>query len=168
MNHNATGKCRCSRCEAIAAGATPAEADAQYREWEETNLRKHGWIVHFVERGDPTSPTGTNLHTHGLAESCNHPDFQIVIPLPEKVGHSIFITLADRVKAGERFQAGDTAADVLANGLLVKFVNATEGGRPVLRVILPDPSGKVEPGQINARFAIQYKDSRDQLLPERN
>ena len=53
--HTTTGKCRCSRCEAIAAGKTPAEADADYRKWEQANMQKHGWIVHFVALGDESS-----------------------------------------------------------------------------------------------------------------
>ena len=56
--HTTTGKCRCSRCEAIAAGKTPAEADADYRKWEQANMQNHGWIIHFVAQGDESSPTG--------------------------------------------------------------------------------------------------------------
>jgi Domain of unknown function (DUF4262) len=128
MKHSNTGKCRCHRCASIAAGATPAEADAEYREWEQLNLLKHGWIVHLVG-DDSDSPTGFNLHTHGLRQNYDHPDFQIVIPLPEKIGHALMITLANRVKAGERFEAGQTVTELLGNGMLVKLIDATECGR---------------------------------------
>ena len=170
--HTTTGKCRCSRCEAIAAGKTPAEADADYRKWEQANMQNHGWIIHFVAQGDESSPTGFNAHTHGLQQNYDHADFQVVIPLPQQVVHTIMITLADRVKAAERFQAGQTVADVIEGGgrltgqeLLVKLVDATEGGRPVLRVILPDPNGKLDLGEINAQYARQYADLAHEKAP---
>jgi hypothetical protein len=161
MKHTNSGTC-CQRCETIAAGATPAEADAQRREWTEANMQKHGWFADLVEQ-DPDSPTGFNLHTHGLQENHHHPDFQIVVPLPAKVGHALLITLADRVKAGERFAAGQKIDGVIEGaGELVKLVVATEGDRRVLRVILPDPAGKLELGEINAQNARQYQDTLDQ------
>ncbi len=42
-------------------------------------------------------------HTHGLQENYPHCKFQIVIPVPQKLLHTLMITLVDRVKAGERF-----------------------------------------------------------------
>ena len=164
MRHRKHGICRCTRCVAIAAGATPAQADAERRAWTLANMLKHGWIAELVA-DDSDSPTGFNLHTHGLRENYSHPDFQIVVPLPDKVGHALLVTLAERVKAGERFEAGQKVADVIEGGgrlegqeLLVKMVEATECGRPVLRVILPDPRGKLELGEINEQYAKQYAD----------
>jgi Domain of unknown function (DUF4262) len=163
VKHRKSGKCKCQRCASIAAGATPAQADAEYREWERSNLLKHGWIVHFIAEGAET-PTGFDAHTHGLQENYNHPDFQIVIPLPQKVGHTLMITLADRVKAGERFQAGQKVAEVIHGaGGLVKLIDATECGRPVLRVILPDPHGKLDLGEIDDQFVRQYDGTRVEL-----
>lgn len=160
MKHRKSGTCRCQRCAAIAAGATPAEADAQRRAWTQANMRKHGWIAEVVA-DDFDSPTGFNLHTHGLQENYDHPDFQIVVPLPDKVGHTLMITLADRVKAGERFHAGQKVDGVIEGaGGLVKLIDATECGRPVLRVILPDPRGKLDLGEINDQYARQYDDTR--------
>ena len=157
-------KCQCQRCAEIAAGATPAEATAKMRQFEETNLRTHGWFAHLVA-DDPDSPTGFNWHTHGLQEKYDHRDFQIVIPLPAPVVHRIGTTLANRVKAGEKFGSGQKLADVIEGGgrlagqdLLVKLIAATECGRPVLRVILPDPSNKLDLGEINEQYAIQYAD----------
>jgi hypothetical protein len=162
MKHTNSGKCRCQRCEAIAAGATPAEADAQRREWAQANMQKYGWIAELVER-DPDSPTGFNLHTHGLFENHDHLDFQIVVPLPAEIGHTLLVTLADRVKAGERFTPGQKVDGVIDGaGGLVKLVEATEGDRRVLRVILPDPAGKLDLGEINAQYARQYRDTLDQ------
>jgi Domain of unknown function (DUF4262) len=159
MKHNKSGTCKCSRCAAIAAGKTPAQADAEYQKWERENLRKHGWICHFVT-ADAASPTGFNLHTHGLQENYQHADFQIVVPLPQKVGHSILITLADRVKAGERFEADKKVDGVITDpdgeGMPVKLIEATECGRPVLRVILPDPRGKLDLGEIDDQYVKQY------------
>jgi hypothetical protein len=148
--------CHCARCEAIAAGATPAKADAEIRTRNEKMLKQFGWFAHIVV-DDPDSPTQFNWHTHGLQERYGHRDFQIVCPLPPKVAHQIGTTLADRVKAGEAFGSGQKLAQVLREGLLVKLIAATECGRDVLRIILPDPRGKLDLGEIDEQFALQYE-----------
>lgn len=160
--HTGKSSCNCARCAAIAAGKTPAQADAERRAWTETQIKKHGWIVHFVAGGDEQSPTGFNAHTHGLQENYQHKDFQLVIPLPEKVAHPIFIELADRVKAGEKFVAGQKVDDII-QGMQVKLIDAVECGRPVLRVILPDKNGKLDLGEIAEPYAQQY-DRRGEVV----
>jgi hypothetical protein len=149
--------CHCARCEAIAAGATPAEADAEIQARDADLLKRYGWLAHIVT-DDPTSPTGFNWHPHGLQERYDHRDFQIVCPLPPKVAHQIGTTLADRVKAGETFGSGQKLAQIVKGEMLVKLIAATECGRPVLRVILPDPRGKLDLGEIDEQFARQYED----------
>jgi hypothetical protein len=153
--HTGKGSCKCARCAAIASGKTPAQADAEQRDWTRTEMKKHGWICHFVADGDEQTPNGFNAHTHGLQENYQHKDFQVVIPLPEKVAHSIFITLANRVKEGEKFQAGQKLDEVIQR-MQVKLIDAVECGRPVLRVILPDKAGKVDLGEIGDPYARQY------------
>ncbi len=155
MKHKKIGICKCARCAAIAAGKTPAQADAERRDWTRTQMNKYGWICHFVATGDEQTSTGFNAHTHGLQENHQHADFQIVIPLPEKVAHAIFITLADRVKAGEKFAAGQKLDEVIQQ-MQVKLIDAVECGRAVLRVILPDKAGKLDLGEIADPYATQY------------
>lgn len=128
------------------------QALKKIREWEQKNLRKHGWIVHYVI--DDPGPTGANIHTHGL-HNFGHPDFQIVVPLPQTVAHDILINLVDRVKAGEQFQAGQKV-DKVIRAFSVKMIEATECGRPILRVIIPDPEGNVDLGKISDPFVKQY------------
>ena len=146
--------CECARCAAIAAGATPAEADTEIRARDEKMLKQFGWLAHIVV-DDPDSPTSFNWHTHGLQEGYDHRDFQIVCPLPPNVAHQIGTTLADRVKAGEKFGSGQKLDQVLRGDMLVKLVAATECGRPVLRIILPDRQGKLDLGEIAEPFARQ-------------
>jgi hypothetical protein len=62
------------------------------------------------------------------------------------------------VKAGETFGSGQRLDQILRGGLLVKLVAATECGRPVLRIILPDRAGKLDLGEIDEPFARQYGD----------
>jgi hypothetical protein len=159
--HTGKGSCKCARCAAIASGKTHAQADAEDRDWTRTQMKRHGWICHFVT-DDESSPTGLNLHTHGLQENYQHPDFQIVVLLPEKVGHSILIALADRVKAGEKFQDRQKVDEIIQR-FPVKLIDAVECGRPVLRVILPDPRGKLDLGEIGDPYARQY-DKRGEVV----
>lgn len=156
--------CKCARCRAIAGGLTPQEADAQQAAWQAKCLEEKGFFVHYVG-GDSESPTGFNAHTHGL-EFIDHLNFQLVVPLEPLAGHTVLSTLAERVKSGEKF-----VANQLVNGILhnypIKLVEAAEDSRKVLRVILPDPSGKVEPEEINEQYSQQYKGVEGVTLPSK-
>lgn len=155
-------RCPCASCAAIAAGKSPEQAIKDHLAWAEEQLRKHGFYVHLVAAGDDTSPTGFNAHTHGLAEGHQHPDFQIIIPLAEAVALELFHNLADRVKGGERFASGQLVSEIISSaGGLVKLIDATEGDRPVLRVVLPDRHGNLGLGAIGGDgggFDLQYQD----------
>lgn len=102
-------------------------------------LAKHGFYVHYVPN-DPQTDPGVNAHTHGFEETWGHVDFQIVLPLNPEMVHGIFWSLANAVKAGKKFAAGDHEG-VITN-FSVRMVEAWENDREVLRVLLPDESGK--------------------------
>lgn len=155
----------CARCAAIAAGMTPEEATAAQTDWEIKALGERGFYVHYVN-GDDSSPTNFNAHTHGMQEFDNHLDFQLVVPLPPDSVHNIICTLAERVKSGERFVSGQKLDEII-RGFEVKLIEAPEDNRKVLRIILPDPDGKLEPEDINEQYAVQYKDVEGVTLPKR-
>lgn len=154
--HTELDDCPCDTCAAIARGATVEEAVAAQNEFENNSLNKYGYYVHCVAV-DPSSPTNFNAHTHGMQAFDNHPDFQIIIPLSLKSAHSILCTVADRVKSGERFVSGQKL-DKIVRGFEIKLVEAPEDDRKVLRIVLPDPDGKLEPEEINEQYSAQYKD----------
>lgn len=157
MKHNTEeGPCPCARCAAIAGGLTPEEADEQQRAWEIKCLGEQGFFVHYVGQDD-ASPTGFNAHTHGLHQY-DHLDFQLVVPLPPRIGHSVISELANRVKGGERFEAGQVVDKVVCD-FNVKLIEAQEDDRKVLRIILPDPEGGLEPEEISEQYGIQYADT---------
>lgn len=159
-------ECDCEQCKAIAEGATPEEAAARYKEWEAAKMAEYGWVVHFVK--DEDSPTGLNIHTHGLQESFDHPDLQVVLPIPTNIIQPILHTIVDRIKAGERFSDGETIENVISNGLSVKMVNAKESDREVLRVIFPDQLGNCDSWSMKDPYLRQYGDLVDlPPLPEK-
>jgi len=162
--HDESGQCPCARCRAIASGMTPEEADAQQRDWENRCLVDNGFYVHLVGQ-DNGSPTNFNAHTHGLDRFDDHLDFQVIIPLPPEIVHGILTVLSERVKEGERFAPNQLVDKVLTGGVQVKLVEAKEDNRKVLRVILPDPRGKVEPNEINEQYGTQYADVEGVTLP---
>lgn len=104
--------------------------------WEDEHFKKSGFYMHFV-----SGEHFINAHTHGFDRSWGHLDFQLIFPVSQKVVGSIFWSFADRVKAGERFEAG-TSVDEIIEDFPVRLSSAKEGGRDVLRVILPDKNGK--------------------------
>lgn len=125
---------------------------------EAKKIKKFGFITHFVTDNDETSPTGHNVHTHGL-EQFGHLDFQIVIPMDNsgRMAHNIFRNLVDKIKDGQKFQAGKCYPNIIAN-YDVSFILAAENGREILRVILPDTEGNLNKEDIHERFAIQYSE----------
>jgi len=154
--------CQCAICARVAGGMTRQAAMRDVMTHMQEQMAKHGWIAHFVTQ-DPSSPTGFNAHTHGLAENNQHPDFQIVLPMPPDLAHDLLRIMAERVKEGEKFQADQKVAEVIGGlgkldgrELLVKLIDATEGDRPVLRMVLPDKDGNLDLGQIADPFAAQY------------
>ena len=155
MQHNGTTPdCKCARCRSIAGGLSPEEATRQQLEWQAQCLAERGFYVHYVS-DDATSPTRFNAHTHGM-NLLNHLDFQLVIQLPPKVGHNILCSLAEMVKDGSRFEAGQLVENIIRT-FPIKLIEATENDRKVLRIILPDPDGKLELDEINQQYSLQYQ-----------
>lgn len=147
--------CKCSVCSDVSSGLSKEEAIKIRLAWEREAFEKYGFFVHFVEQDD-SSPTNFNVHTHGM-EAYDHLDFQIVIPLHAETAHTIISDIANRVKNGERFFAGQNVSKLI-RGFDVKLIEAHECQRKVLRIVLPDKFGKLEENEISGNFALQYKD----------
>jgi len=165
--HNSEKKkenCNCLYCKAIAEGATLEEATQKFQQWEAEKIAEYGWIIHHVS-DDSNSPTKTNVHTHGLQEYLNHTDLQIVLPLPKDTIQFVLDSIVRRIKDGEKFGNGDVIEDVIAN-FSVKIIDATDGDRPVLRIIFPDQEGNCDSWDMKDPYLRQYGDIVD--LPEIN
>jgi len=104
-------------------------------------IKEHGWFMHYVFEHHGELNGLANIHTHGLKENFNHPDIQVVLPLPPEVIHGVFSGIVEDVKNGRAFKP-DVATKEVLQGYDVYFKEYTENGRKVLRLILPDPQGK--------------------------
>lgn len=152
---------RCDAGELFAAGATRDEVGAILRERQARWLTETGWYYHVITGGDDT-PHAFNAHTHGLGDGTPpHPDLQLVLPLPDATVRAVFAAAIDRIAAGRRFVPGVVVTDLLRS-LPATFARAREGGREVLRVILPDPAGRLGIDGCEPYYARQY----DGCLPE--
>lgn len=124
-------------------------------------MKKYGWYAHMVV-ADPYVATGFNYHTHGIETTFEHLDLQIVLPLRGERCHDIASVLYDQIKNGISFRDGDEATIPHEDGsqFPVRFIKVREGDREVLRVILPDPSGKLEPKHVaendEPEYALQW------------
>ena len=145
-------KCKCAVCDSVASGASREEAMQELRKWENDCVEKYGYYVHYVNSGELI-----DVHTHGLVETHNHIDLQIVLPIDPKISHSVISSAVSKIEKGETFEDGQIAEGIIKN-FPVKFIEAEESGRKVLRIILPDPEGKIEQDEINEKYAIQYGD----------
>ncbi len=128
------------------------EAIDRIKEKEQVSLDEHGFYIHLVADDDYES---VNAHTHGLFEKYNHLDFQIVLNLHPNIISAIFHNIVDLVKAGERFHDGQEATAIIQN-FKVKLFEATESGRKVLRIILPDKHGNLDKNTMEELYAKQY------------
>jgi hypothetical protein len=149
---------RCAVEKLESEGLSHDDAIAEVRRRQAAMIDKHGWVCHIVP-DDPNSPTGFNAHTHNLREFFGHPDFQLILPLPLATAHQVLINLVDEVKAGRVFSAGTTASGIIRD-FDVGFADATEGGREVLRVVIPDPEGRTARGEIGEAYRVQYEGTR--------
>ena len=137
-------------CESMESGFSKEEAMEQMDQWEDECVEKYGFYVHYVNEGE-----SIDVHTHGLAESLNHPDLQILLSLDPQTSHHIINGVVDRIREGESFSDGMVVEGLIKN-FPVKFIDAKEGNRDILRIILPDPNGKLDLDEIDEKYAIQY------------
>lgn len=153
IDHGNDG-CRCVICS---GEMTRKELTEQ----EEKLMEQYGWFAHVVV-ADPNIPTGYNYHTHGMSVTLGHPDLQIVLPIHEEKCHGIAGTLYDQIKGGASFGDGDEAKIPNQDGdsFPVRFIKVREGDREVLRVILPNAEGKLEPKDVatddEPEYALQW------------
>lgn len=105
-------------------------------------LATFGWYSHCIPSGDNT-PYGFNYHTHGLENSYNHRNIQIVMPVDHGTAHAIVADLIDRIKTGTVFIPDIEYHDIIKD-FPAKFIYAVESGRQVLRLVFPGPDGSFD------------------------
>jgi len=142
--------CECAACKYGIENVKRMEQEA---------MEKEGWYAHIVQ-DDPRTPYGLNYHTHGMVESFDHPDLQVVLKIDPRTVHSCIHNVVKQIKAGKKFKHGDRADEVIRSAIdieyQVMFVNAVEGGRNVLRVIFPDAAGNLEPQDMDPEYGHQH------------
>lgn len=128
-----------------------------YESWEFDMMEKQGYYVHAVE--DAVFPTGYNIHTHGILETFSHPDIQIVMPLDHKTASGVLASAVKIIKDGNMFESGKKYSKIL-NGYDVTFFETKDGGRNILRMILPDVKGNLDKGTFKGdiNFDSEYYD----------
>lgn len=114
-------------------------------------MTKYGWVADIVMDADLP-----NVHTHGLKENYDHPDLQAVAFIDPKIIHGVMCGIVDRIKDGDKFIAGVDYDGVIKN-FKVRFVDAIENNRPVLRLILPDQHGHLDREAMTDDFDCQYE-----------
>lgn len=134
------------------------ECNGRNYDKEKEMQKDYGFYCHMVPSGDPESPTGTNYHTHGIPISLNHPDVQIVMALPPQIYGPIIHSVYNFIKEGNIIEVGKYYDDFL-QGLSVEFAWATECGRDILRMILPDKEGNTSFDTIDNPYKEQWHDT---------
>jgi hypothetical protein len=123
--------------------------------WRAKMIGDRQVIIDYVT-DDATSPTGFNCHTHGIADHGLSPDLQIVYPHPYSECRSIFLAAIRKLDRIVQFRAGQDYYGIIRGGYRVRMVEAREGGRWVLRIIIPGKDGQVDRGKMPHPFHMQY------------
>ena len=129
------------------------------KKMHDQSMQKYGWYAHYIF-DDETTPTGTNVHTHGFEKTWKHPDIQIVVPMPQNVVHGILWTVADHITAGVKYEPGRRYAEILKD-YDVMFAWAHENDRRVLRMIIPDKNNHLEKGLIGEPYDKQWEGTEE-------
>lgn len=108
------------------------------------------WIIHRVHDGKHKiyPKNFCNIHSHGM-EVYNHKNFQVVLDVGDEIACYIINSLCERVREGHTQGVSMGSGDVITgiySQFPLKLVQASEGGRSVLRVLLPDDEGRF-PGE---------------------
>lgn len=106
------------------------------------SMNMYGFLTHAVMPCEHCPDAVYNLHTHGLEESNNHKDLQIVLPVDPKIAHQIIWIIVHLIENGFKCIPGKRSSEVF-DGMDVEFMLAEETGRQVIRVLLPDKNGKL-------------------------
>jgi hypothetical protein len=154
MGRKRHARVACNANAPVQESPSEVEAIESLRAWQDRQMATVGWYAHYVYQ-DPAIPAGANCHTHGLEETFGHPDFQLVIPLHPRVARGILNELVEGVKSGRRFEPG-LHTGVIRN-ISVLIAGTIEGGRQVLRIILPDRHGQIGPSAEGV-FGLQVAD----------
>lgn len=100
-------------------------------------LKHYGYYAHYIV---PKNRANVNYHTHGLPENKWHLDLQIVCPVKPDLAHKIFWSVVCEINSGHMFRDGEKS-DAIADRPM-EFREFAEGGRRVLRIIIPDDDGR--------------------------
>lgn len=122
---------------------------------EKKNMEEFGWVHHAVV-DDPDTPFNRNFHTHGLPHTYGHPDLQICLFWDRLSAHQVMWNIVHEIENGKKFKAGDLSYEIITD-YPVKFVNAKECDRDVLRVIFPDKQGKLDKEDMEEPYDKQYE-----------
>jgi hypothetical protein len=123
--------------------------------WEQQCIRDYGFYVHYMVE-DPNQPYQIDAHTHGLMETFDHSDLQIVLPLPQETTIKLFQVAVDMLKTGTRFQPYKKYPNVIEDSDVV-FIPVSDGKVSYLRMIIADEAGVLEKDKMDPTFALQYQ-----------
>ena len=121
------------------------------------NLKKYGWVIDMV--------MGEDSHTHGLVENMEHTDLQIILNLQPELIQYLMSEVVSRIKKGAKFKSKERLAGILADPKMeIEFLEVMDvcRERKLLRIIIPDPQGNLDPKTMDEAYKVQFN------APDRN
>lgn len=138
---------------------------------------KIDWLVGFTTNGETCAECGEkeydflpcffNAKTLGL-NKYGHKEFQMVLEIDHKMVMYILNSLGVRVQAGEKFQNGDSVAEIL-QGYDIRLQEFFDGEETVLRVLLPDPNGRFpDDSECDCIYSMQNLPLQELMIKDEN
>lgn len=134
----------------------PDEIRRRMAEIDGQGIAKYGFIVRDVS-GSMDHPRAANRNTHGLPLTFQHPDIQIVYPIPSDLAMILIQTVVDWIKEGNKIEPGKEYDFVLV-GYNVLFTPVDEVGHTekILRMILPDRDNNLQYDKMAEKYQFQW------------
>lgn len=135
------------------------------------------WIIHYVANGAECAECGEvessflsyacDAHTHGLSRY-NHQELQLVLDMGKDEIMRILNTIGLRIKAGDRFKAGDFIKGIYED-CDVRLDEFKHGNETRLRVIVPDKNNYFpEDERCSDAYLLQLLPTEDLMIPSKS
>ncbi|MFC0903907.1 hypothetical protein ACFHWD_04275 [Clostridium sp. MT-14] len=127
----------------IMEGYSELEAEIAVAKKRKEYISKYGYLIDCV-MSDSDEIFMLDCHTHGLVDSREHLELQVLMPdcggvrETQKVGMEIIHRCVDKIDTGEKFKENTIYTDILDDDYYLKFLKFNIRKESILRLLLPD------------------------------
>ena len=143
MNEQSKMKCACCGKDLSNHDAFCIHDEKQPEDmvkWEDSMIEQYGFYIHYVP---DTENEYVDCHTHGLTQSFDHPELQIVLSIPAAVVVSIMHDIVDMIRDGRKLEDGDLLDKIIESSPVLLAKMKDKDAQEYFRIVLPDKNWKL-------------------------